>query len=381
MTSKVGEKCGLGSAPLQEELARIPAQEISDPARLPREPLVTVRIITYNHEAYIAEAIEGVAGQKCDFPVELLIGEDCSVDRTREICLAYQRKYPGLVRLVVSPENVGTLKNSARLLARVRGRYLAQCDGDDYWLRSDALQKRVDALESHPETSMCCSWIRTLRQDEAGTWRFTTTEGPKTDDGYLTLENLLKIGANPVPACTRVMRVAMMYFIKWNPPIRYGDFGRLLLLLERGPCAVIPEALAARRVHPGGIHSMAPAEERAFHRIQVWKAWNEHSGRRYEPRVRQIIGSEYLGMARALALKKQRFSTGEALRQARTYLGVSCVLRDARTWRAIMELAVPGRVHQHAARFCRHGMGRVLRPGSVSVPTEASGIAEAELSE
>ena len=369
------------SARLVDELTRIPAQEISDPTRLPRKPLVTVRMTTYNHEPYIAEAIEGVANQKCDFPVELLIGEDCSLDRTREICLAYQSKYPGLVRLVVSPENVGMRKNSGRLLARARGRYLATCEGDDYWLSSNGLKERVDALESHPEICMCCSWIRTLRQDKAGTWRFTTTEGPRTANGYLTLEDVLQIGGNPVPSCTKVARLAMIEYVEWNPPIRYGDFGSLLLLLERGPCAVIPEALAARRVHPGGIHSMAPAEERAFHRIQVWKAWNEHSGRRYEPRVRQIIGSEYLGMARALALKKQRLRAGEALRQARACLGVSCILRDLRTWRAIMELAVPGRVHQHAARFCRHGIGRVLRPGSVSRPTEASGIAEVEPSE
>src|ERR1039457_4692907 len=115
-----------------EDMMSIPAREVSDSSQLASNPIVSVIMMTYNHEPYIAQAIEGVVMQQCSFPIELLLGEDCSTDRTRDICLEFQQRYPKLIRLITSENNVGMHKNTFRLLGRSKGRHVAICEGDDY---------------------------------------------------------------------------------------------------------------------------------------------------------------------------------------------------------------------------------------------------------
>lgn len=118
------------------------------------KPLVSVKMPTYNHASYIEKAIECVLAQKTTFPFELVIGEDCSTDGTREIVFDYAKRYPEIIHVVYSDENVGMHKNSKRTNAALRGKYIAYCEGDDYWQREDKLQLQVDYLESHPECGL-----------------------------------------------------------------------------------------------------------------------------------------------------------------------------------------------------------------------------------
>jgi glycosyltransferase involved in cell wall biosynthesis len=118
------------------------------------EPLVSVKMITFNHAPYIAQAIEGVLNQKVNFPIELVIGEDCSTDGTREIVFNYQKKYPNIIRVITSENNVGMKKNSYRTTKACRGKYVAFCEGDDYWHRLDKLQIQVEYMEAHPECGL-----------------------------------------------------------------------------------------------------------------------------------------------------------------------------------------------------------------------------------
>lgn len=121
------------------------------------EPLVSVKMITYNHTPYIAQAIEGVLQQRVNFLIELVIGEDCSTDGTREIVLEYQKKYPDIIRIITSDKNVGARKNGYRTTKACRGKYIAFCEGDDYWHHPDKLQKEADYLESHVECGLVYS--------------------------------------------------------------------------------------------------------------------------------------------------------------------------------------------------------------------------------
>lgn len=114
-------------------------------------PLVSVAMITYNHESYIAEAIESVVQQRTTFAFELIVGEDCSTDDTRRIVLEYQRRHPQSIHVITSETNVGLVKNLYRTEKACKGKYIAYCEGDDYWQRLDKLQKQVDYLESHPD--------------------------------------------------------------------------------------------------------------------------------------------------------------------------------------------------------------------------------------
>ena len=117
--------------------------EYSDTTFLVEDPLVSVVMITYNHEPYIAQAIEGVVSQETDFPIELIIGEDCSTDRTREIVLEFQRRYPEIIRVLFSGKNVGMQTNGTRTILAARGEYMAICEGDDWWHRKDKLQIQI----------------------------------------------------------------------------------------------------------------------------------------------------------------------------------------------------------------------------------------------
>lgn len=114
-------------------------------------PLVSVCMITYNHAPYVAEAIEGVMMQECDFPVELIIGEDCSTDHTRDVLLKYKGQYPDRIRLLLREKNIGMQRNFIETLQSCSGKYIALCEGDDYWTDPYKLQKQVDFFENNKE--------------------------------------------------------------------------------------------------------------------------------------------------------------------------------------------------------------------------------------
>ncbi len=113
------------------------------------EPLVSVTMVAYNVSPLIRQAIESVLRQKTNFPFELVIGEDCSTDGTREIILEYRDRYPNTIRVVSSDKNVGLVKNYIRTMKACRGKYIAFCDGDDFWQNTEKLQKQISHLEAH----------------------------------------------------------------------------------------------------------------------------------------------------------------------------------------------------------------------------------------
>lgn len=133
----------------------IPCIETSDTEKLCKHPIVSVHMITYNHEPYIRQAIEGVMMQNTDFEFELVIGEDCSQDKTREICFEYQKKYPDKIRVLWWHENVSSYGgNGRRVTAHCRGEFIAFCEGDDYWIDPLKLQQQVDAMRVNSNVSL-----------------------------------------------------------------------------------------------------------------------------------------------------------------------------------------------------------------------------------
>lgn len=116
---------------------------------------VSIAMLAYNHEKYIAKAIDSILMQKVNFKYEIVIGEDCSTDGTRAIILDYTRRYPDLFKLILHEHNVGCLKNEISLYDACSGEYIAYLDGDDYWLIDNKLQMQVDFLDAHKEYSSC----------------------------------------------------------------------------------------------------------------------------------------------------------------------------------------------------------------------------------
>ena len=117
-------------------------------------PIISVYMITYNHIEYIARAINSILDQKTEFSFEIVIGEDCSTDGTRQVVFQYQEKHPDLIRVITSDQNIGMHKNSVRTIEACRGKYLAFCDGDDYFHDRQKLQKQAKYLEKHPKCGL-----------------------------------------------------------------------------------------------------------------------------------------------------------------------------------------------------------------------------------
>ena len=128
-------------------------------------PLVSVCMTTYNHEKFISQAIESVLCQRTTFGVEVVIGEDCSTDKTLEICRRYEAQYPDRVRVIASKNNIGMHANYRRTIEACRGKYVAMCDGDDWFTDENKLQIQVEQLENSG-AAMC--YTRSERRGEDG---------------------------------------------------------------------------------------------------------------------------------------------------------------------------------------------------------------------
>lgn len=115
---------------------------------------VIIGITTYNLEEYIGVALDSVLKQKVNFAYKILVVDDASIDRTREILLQYKEKYPNKIDLIFKKENTGSLSSSNILFDNIKSEYFAFLDGDDYWLSDSRLQEAVDFLDNHVEYSM-----------------------------------------------------------------------------------------------------------------------------------------------------------------------------------------------------------------------------------
>ena len=118
------------------------------------EEMISVVVITYNQEATISRTLDSILMQKCHLPIEIVIGEDCSQDHTRHICQTYATRYPDVIRLFCNQYNKGIVDNYFDCLLQCRGRYIADCAGDDFWIDPEKLEKEVRVMEKNKNVTM-----------------------------------------------------------------------------------------------------------------------------------------------------------------------------------------------------------------------------------
>lgn len=122
-------------------------------------PLVSIHCPTYNHQEYIADCLEGFLYQKTTFPFEVLIHDDASQDATPDIIRKYAEKYPDIIKPILRETNLHSVPGHRSIkitnLERAQGKYVALCDGDDFWCSPDKLQKQFELMESHPDYTLC----------------------------------------------------------------------------------------------------------------------------------------------------------------------------------------------------------------------------------
>lgn len=139
-------------------------------------PLVSVCITTFNHAPYVGRAIESVQRQRVGFPIEIIIGDDCSEDETLSIIERYAAE-DSRIRVLSSQQNEGMHLNYRRTLLAARGEWVALCDGDDFWSDDDKLTKQIEALAASPEAGMCYTRSYRFREGaEAERWIYPAAE-------------------------------------------------------------------------------------------------------------------------------------------------------------------------------------------------------------
>lgn len=160
------------------------------------KPLISIIVLTYNQEATIGRTLGFLVSQRTEYPIEIVVTDDCSSDRTAEICRQYADRYPTLIRFHRNATNLGLVENYFRTFERCRGELIADCAGDDCWTQNAYLDQRIRLLEQHPEAQLVFSpWIEVSDNgDEKPCGPDETdrpTEGSQTVSGRLLLRELL----------------------------------------------------------------------------------------------------------------------------------------------------------------------------------------------
>ena len=254
-----------------------------------KPPLVSVLMTTYNHENYLVQAIEGVLMQQTNFPFELVIGEDCSLDRTRDICLEYQQRYPEKVRIVFSETNLGPSKIFLKVFPVCRGKYIAGCDGDDYWTDPNKLQAQVDFLEANPEYGLVYTDILSVNsQSELIADTVAEERRTRYSNGAVFFELL---SGNFINASTAIYKKEHLRFDARDDK-RYWfvyDYWRWLMVSMHTKVHFMNTVTCHYRVHQGGVSNMGFFhKKRNYHVLyNVMLAFHE-SNKRLLDKVQQI---------------------------------------------------------------------------------------------
>ena len=212
-------------------------------------PLVVIWMVTYNHEDYIRAAIESVMAQKTSFSFKLLIGEDYSTDKTREICIELQKKYPDKIKLFLNERNLGANQNGINLYFNcfaTDAKYIALLDGDDYWIHPSKLQMQVDFLEKNTEFSSCFHNTVTLKNG----MEFTPPNNYTKQNYYLedTLHYIPLFHTSSF-----VFRKNALTIPSWLSETISCDMSIFTIIAKQGPIKYIPESMSVYRNHDKGI--------------------------------------------------------------------------------------------------------------------------------
>lgn len=222
------------------------------------EPLVSICCLTYNHESYIQQCLEGFLMQRTSFPVEVLIHDDASTDRTADIIRGYETKYPDLIKPIYQTENQfskGIGVTMVYQFPRAKGKYIAICEGDDFWTDPYKLQKQVDFLEANPEYGLVYSDVNII--DSLGNYYtnpFHQTQKSRYCSGEIFYELFIRNFINTCTVCMRKEIIINIYNTS-SQEIKKSiyDYWIWLHIAVNWKIRFIREKLATYRVHENGI--------------------------------------------------------------------------------------------------------------------------------
>lgn len=237
---------------------------------------VTVYCLAYNHEKYIRTALEGFINQKTNFKYEVIVHDDASTDGTADIIREYEKKYPDIIKPIYQKENQhskGTKIINTFILPKAQGKYIASCEGDDYWTDPLKLQKQYDALESHPECSLSTHRVQCSNEDDTPNSRIIPEDSYNLHSSRIVDEKeLLELyflkGGYPFHTSSYFYRKKILFE---NVDL-VRDVGTLRKCLINGSVYYLEETMSVRRLFTVGNFNSRLKKKGGQGRISLYKS-------------------------------------------------------------------------------------------------------------
>ncbi len=288
----------------------------------PDTPVVSICCITYNHELYIEDALEGFLIQETDFPFEILIHDDASTDRTADIIIEYSNRYPKIFKLILQKENQFSknIRPTPIAIANARGKYIAFCEGDDYWNNSRKIQKQVNLLEQDLSASLCFHKVDKLIMKNN-----SISEFPEVEVAICRAEDIIR--DNIIPTCSVLARkTTVQETPEWFNKIIMNDWPRWVMACQNGYALMINKKMGVYRVHREGMWSVTSWEDKVLGNLDFLYSIMEHGSNELK-KAAEIRKNEIIYSIAAGASIKKRLSNhsvfGPLLRFWRIYINKS----------------------------------------------------------
>ena len=255
--------------------------------KLSDDVIVSICCITYNHEQYIKECIEGLIMQKTTFKYEILIHDDASTDKTADIIRDYTKIYPDIIKPILQTENQyskGIKIQKTYNYSRAKGKYIALCEGDDYWIDPLKLQKQFDFMESNPDYILCGTNGLIL-------WDYGSN-APNYSHRIFTSRELMPediIGKWPFPTASLLFRKELLYFSDdFKCKIYSGDIRLILVALANGRIWSLSDTTTVYRLNNNINSSTNRIKSKNDHgqfyigqMIKLYSSYNEYTNQRF----------------------------------------------------------------------------------------------------
>lgn len=275
---------------------------------------VSVTMVTYNHEEFIAKAIDSILMQNTNFDYEIVIGEDYSTDNTRNIIIDYNKRYPKKFRLLLNETNLGMHRNGAQTFQACTGKYIAMLEGDDYWTSPEKLQKQVDFLDGHPECAICFhDVIEVYKDGDRDSHSFFGNDRKE----FYTIEDLLK--ENFIPTPSTMFRSGLVSSIpEWFSLLPMGDWPLHILNALHGEIGYINEVMAVHLNHRGGAWAAMRQNRLEAQKASMLLYDNLyiHLENKYRPKIARLLHNLCIEIAKG-------HENSEQLSQAKKFVNMS----------------------------------------------------------
>lgn len=259
------------------------------------EPLLSVSLITYNQEKYIRQCLDGIMMQETSFPIEVLVHDDASTDGTQDIINEYAKRYPDLIKPLFQKENQyskGVKIDMEFNYQRALGKYIATCEGDDFWTDPHKLQRQVNILEKHPEYSICCHASNLLEEGSQ------TIKAPASLCGgakgmEFNYAKKIQLGWF-FHTLSVVFRKELLNPRQWKEFSYYRDVHQFYYLLKQGKGYYLDDVMGTYRLHAEGTYSGMNRERQIQTDLQVFDELYAKEG---DPMLRKEIEEQLKELA------------------------------------------------------------------------------------